>query len=1216
MGRKLDPDLTPDKEFKDLDKDNNQSLTVDEFAAGFTNFWLIGAIIVATLVVPFVLGYYICKSMRLPEYSTRMGFVLLAITASAVILYFGQLRKGIDLSGGVILVYAVDQDKTREMSADGMDAEGDYMDRLIAALNLRVNPGGQKEIVIRRFGENEVEIIVPEAQPAEIEQLKKTIRTAGFLEFRIMANDRNLSKFLRGDTDKLLEDAQKSESPRDVQIEITDPTTKQPVMLTVARWMPIDPDQINLERDFTPPLIKRKNAEGQDEVLAIVRDPFREREWVVRGNELRSAGQSRDSNTGQIAVSFNMTSVGGSNLGEMTGEFSPEDGGNFNHRMGIIFDGKLISAPGLKSVISDSGQITGNYTKQEVSSMVNILNAGSLPAVLIESPVSQNEIGATVGEDTIQKGSLAMVVSTGIVLLFMAAFYRFCGLVACGALLLNIAITFAVIVLVKAPLTLPGLAGLALGVGMAVDANVLIFERIREELDRGAALRMAIRNGFDRATTTIIDSNLTTVITAVILYWIGTDQVKGFAVTLIIGITANLFTAITCSRLVFDIADKKRLLTKLTMSRLIEGTKFDFIGKQQLCIAGSTILIVIGLVAVYTRGITLLDIDFAGGTSADLVFNEEKNVEDLRKELDDSGILDATVSKIERQDGKDIQFKVDTSLGNPSSLPIEFAKRDKNQDGKLDLTEYTDGRKDRSAAFAATRFAELDKNQDKFVDNEKEFAISREDVLYFYLEGIFGDKLRRNALTFSPPAAVETKSTSSTSASRSNDLAELKPADAAPAREPRAISAPAISAARKPRIRLASYQAEGEAAPTQEGDSNPAETPAAGQPPVEDLAPAAPEKPTDSPPADAKPADAKPADTAAATEQPQSPPTSPTDPAPSVPAPSVPAPAEPAKAEPATADPAKADPAKSAPESTTATSPSPRTTSVRGMQSSTTLTFAEKVSYKEVQGTLQLLVQEKFPGAQFRVIHAENPGSQEASTDWVFESSLPAADSKALLDGYAAKLAGEPVFPAASSIGPQVAGKSQQQAVLAIILSLLAIIVYVWIRFQKVVYGVAAVIALAHDVLVTLGFIALSSYFVNAVPGLAEVLQIDAFKINLTVVAAFLTIIGFSINDTIVIFDRVREVRGKSPHLTKEMVNLSVNQTLGRTFLTSFTVLTVVVILYFFGGEAIHGFAFAMLVGLISGVYSTVFIANPIVLYLSQKAEPAKSPVRAPAQVA
>lgn len=1131
-GRKLDPDLTPDKEFGALDVDNNQSLSVDEFSAGFDNMWLLGLIIVATLVVPFVVAVYLCRAMRLPEYSTRLGFVLLALAASLVIIWQGRLRYGIDLRGGVILVYAVDEDKTASLQEEGAGPEGDYMDRLIAALNLRVNPGGQKEIVIRKFGENEVEIIVPEAQPAEIEQLKKTIRTAGFLEFRIMANQRNLGRALRGDTDQLLEDAKKPESPRDVKIDVPTGEDGKQESVVVARWFPIDPQQVDLSTEGGPmSLITRKNDDGEDEVLALVRDPYREREWVVRGNELSSASQDRDNETGELAVAFVMTALGGANLGEMTGEFAPEDDGNFRHRMGIIFDGKLISAPGLRSVISDRGQITGSYTKQEVSFMVNILNAGSLPAVLMESPVSQNEIGATVGEDTIRKGRMSIMVSTALVLVFMVFFYRFSGLVACGALLLNILITVAVIILFKAPLTLPGLAGLALGIGMAVDANVLIFERIREELDRGAALRMAIRNGFDRASTTIIDSNLTTVITGLVLYWIGTDQVKGFAVTLIVGIVANLFTAITGTRLVFDIADKKRMLTKLSMSRVISGTNFDFIGKQRVCIGASIVLIVVGLVATYTRGITLLDIDFAGGTSADIVFKKSKNINELRKELAEGGVLDPTVSLIQRDDGDNIQFKVDTSLGNPSSLPIVFKNRDANGDGKLNPDEYVADRKDKAqaAAFARSRFAELDANGDGFVDSD-EFAISREDVLYYYLDGIFQDELRHNSLEFSPPAPLASAAATREVAPLARPMAEVHAAKSA--------------------FRLASYQAE-------QDDQ------------VE-------------PDAGATGSDDKPADAAT----------------------------DPVKADPATAGPEKPD---AAAPPTEATEPS---TSSGSLQSSTTLEFSEKLSYKQVQGALDLLVKEKFPQARIRVTHADEPGSQEANTKWVFESSLSPDQMRTLLGAYSAKLAAEPVFPAASSIGPQVADKAKQLAVLAVVVSLLAIIVYVWIRFQKVVYGVAAVVALAHDVLVTLGMVALSAYLAESLPALAAVLQVDPFKINLTVVAAFLTIIGFSINDTIVIFDRIRETRGKSPYLTADMVNGSVNQMLGRTFLTSFTVLLVVVILYFFGGEAIHGFAFAMLVGVLAGIYSSVFIANPIVLWMSAKPQPTKSELRSPAQVA
>jgi SecD/SecF fusion protein len=192
-----------------------------------------------------------------------------------------------------------------------------------------------------------------------------------------------------------------------------------------------------------------------------------------------------------------------------------------------------------------------------------------------------------------------------------------------------------------------------------------------------------------------------------------------------------------------------------------------------------------------------------------------------------------------------------------------------------------------------------------------------------------------------------------------------------------------------------------------------------------------------------------------------------------------------------------------------------------------------------------------------------------------------------------------PMFPMANKIGGRVSANMQVTALEAIFFSLIGTTIYLWLRFQKVVYGLAAAAALIHDVLVTVGMIAISAYIVNAVPGLASLLQIDSFQINLTIVAAILTIMGFSLNDTIVIFDRIREVRGKRPYISAEIVNTSVNQTLSRTILTSLTVFIVVTILYFFGGDGIHGFAYAFLVGIITGTYSTIYIANPVLLWLS-----------------
>ena len=185
-------------------------------------------------------------------------------------------------------------------------------------------------------------------------------------------------------------------------------------------------------------------------------------------------------------------------------------------------------------------------------------------------------------------------------------------------------------------------------------------------------------------------------------------------------------------------------------------------------------------------------------------------------------------------------------------------------------------------------------------------------------------------------------------------------------------------------------------------------------------------------------------------------------------------------------------------------------------------------------------------------------------------------------------------FHQTQKFGPQIAGDMQMLALTAMLFSFAGIITYIWLRFQHVTFGIAAVVALLHDVLVTLAAMALSFYVADAL----GVLLIEDFKISLPVIAAFLTIIGYSLNDTIVVFDRIREVRGKSHDLTDVMLNKSINQTLNRTLLTSVTTLIVVLVLYVFGGSGIHGFAFALVVGVIAGTYSSIFIAAPTLLVL------------------
>jgi SecD/SecF fusion protein len=204
-------------------------------------------------------------------------------------------------------------------------------------------------------------------------------------------------------------------------------------------------------------------------------------------------------------------------------------------------------------------------------------------------------------------------------------------------------------------------------------------------------------------------------------------------------------------------------------------------------------------------------------------------------------------------------------------------------------------------------------------------------------------------------------------------------------------------------------------------------------------------------------------------------------------------------------------------------------------------------------------------------------------------------DLKTALTSIQATLASTPLFDEVNTFASAVASEMKESALIAIILSIVAISGYIWFRFQSIVFGVAAIVALVHDVLVALGFVAMASW-VNGT-SIGDLLLIEDFRINLPMIAAFLTLVGYSLNDTIVMFDRIREVRGKNPAITIPMVNLSLNQTLGRTILTATTVFIVVFILYAFGGAGIHGFAWCLLIGCVAGTYSSIYIASPILIW-------------------
>jgi len=291
---------------------------------------------------------------------------------------------------------------------------------------------------------------------------------------------------------------------------------------------------------------------------AVRKIPYLLREkTLMTGEFIKDARVSLDSQFNQPFIPFELTDVGAKLFEQITGA-------NVGKKLAIILDNNVYSAPVIKDRIAGGrAMIEGQFDTKEASDLAIVLRSGSLPAPV--KILEQRTVGPSLGQDSIKKGILSTIISAALVVLFMIVYYKFSGIIADIALVLNIILTLAVLALFRATLTLPGIAGLVLSVGMAVDANILIHERIKEELRFGKTIRAAIDQGYHRAFSAIIDSNLTTFIAGILLYQFGTGPVKGFAVTLSIGILANLFTAVYITRVIFDFVSLRPGFKKLSI---------------------------------------------------------------------------------------------------------------------------------------------------------------------------------------------------------------------------------------------------------------------------------------------------------------------------------------------------------------------------------------------------------------------------------------------------------------------------------------------------------------------------------------------------------------------------------------------------------------------------------------------------------------------------
>jgi SecD/SecF fusion protein len=1057
------------------------------------------SLLLAVLVLAgsIALGYFLSQRWRMPEYSLKITTVIFAFFAGLVVCVFSwnNIKLGIDLRGGSILVYQV-QDTAKQLfsnegaSRSGGAAAGDKKDinmsELVAAVSRRINPGGQKEVTVRQLGARQVEIIVPEVNSEEIAQLEGILSSVGSLEFRILATPYRPNY--------------KTYMERGRQLPPTENQLRDDKGEVVAWWVNVAEGR---ENEFAPLASITATREvpyrGKMRMQVLV---VKDKEDVT-GDYLNRARAGFD-NGGRPAVDFHFKPTGAAKFGRLTGTHLPIESSDAKFHLAVILDDEIYSAPSIISTIHENGQITGEFTPEEVEKYAQVLNSGALPAALSREPVAKQIIGPTLGQDTIERGINSLLISVTVVFISVLFYYHFAGVVACLALTMNGLLLLAIMIGIKAPFTLPGLAGFALTIGMAVDANVLIYERMREEAARGAGLRMVIRNGFERALSAIVDSNLTTLITAVVLYAIGSDQVRGFAVTLFLGIVLSMFSAIFCARVVFDVAERRHWIEKVSMMRALGETHINFLGHKWVFIGLSIFLITIGAISAAARGRGILDIDFTGGVSLEILFKSPQKIADVRAKLEQTDLPDVVVSDVAVQgEQTGLRFKVNTST--PS-----------------------------------------DQQAEEFLRNV------REDVTK-----LFGNELERNALAVDGVATITSDAPPATSVA---PAASAKPAEKSAAK-------PAEKPAEKPAAKTDGKQSQWRVSPSLHpmallvsqailGQADKSPAPPAGK---DKEAPKAAEKPTQA----AAPA-----------------------------TPAAPAPAQAAPATPA-ASPSAASPAPVA---------AVGSTFVGGTKA--TLKFAQAVNHGSLEVLFRSAITKVIGQGRAADVRMSNPDyvkdpSARPYKEWEVQILLPVDEAQKVFGEVRSQISSMPHFPSSNTVGGVVAEVTRNNAMLALLVSAVCILIYLWVRFQRFTYGIGAVVSLVHDVAICVGMVAVSFY----VAPLLGFLMIEPFKINLTLVTAFLTVAGYSLNDTIVIFDRIREVRGKAPRVSQDMINLSINQTLGRTFLTGLTSLMVIITLYILGGPTIHGFAFAMIVGVVTGTYSSIYIASPFLLWVSGKAE-------------
>ncbi|NLX58380.1 MAG: protein translocase subunit SecD [Phycisphaerae bacterium] len=1035
-------------------------------------------------------------------------------------------RLGIDLQGGTNLVYEVVGESDQER-----------MDDIIKVLKGRVDPTGTRNYAITsRIGSGRIEVSMAGSDSEEVQTVKRLLGRNGRLTFRLLADPEDVPNFeelaqrrlegvrepldrfewvplkysSRTDWDRVAAFLSLGNLSRDEAAKLHVSPFYRPGVAGAAQGMAIfvihqagdagkaetattvvsdQPDDgseaTTAESATEPATAETAAAAPAPEQLSDVEVLVRRDTPVVEGEDF--AKTAKDTQDGRPIVHFVMKPGARNNLRGLTGP-------HIGKRMAIVLDGKVTSAPSIRAELDAGGIIEGYDSPQERDEVLTVLQSGSLDVDL--RLLSERQVGPELGQDNISRGLTASWIALLAVIAVMILFYFFAGLVADIAVVLNLVIIVVIMYTMKGVWTLPGIAGLILTVGMSVDANVLVFERIREELERGSSIRLAIRNGYSRALPAIFDGNLTTFLTGVILAFVGSPEVKGFAIVLCIGLVTSMFTALLVTRVLFDVLLGAGLLRTLRMMpRLVKPGQVRFTRLARPCIFLSAILVVTGIAVSTYVGEDKYAMEFRGGTAVELNFSEAVQIDAVRSRVAglDSGVV-ATLWLKDATDVPAVREKVAGLSGEyADALVIGLPDEEGVVTGHGYRIQVFSADTAKVAADLAGAFATTLQNApvpastlsmgygsavvQPIIYRDGEFADRRYSVRVLSSDDeIVKETLRQRfrdvlAKTSELQVKVETR---------------ILDKDMVLQMQNRGLDA-STAGSKLILNEYLKYVGSIQATIDLVGDERP----------VRDVAKRLDEY-------------------------------------------------------------------------------------LRNQEPDKASVAREILPYPGLARGDR--------GYSKFLVHVYDP--RLGTTDQAVVERTREAWQVALRNGIA-KAPALISTKVAKSIGDEAKG----QALYAAAASLAIIILYIWFRFARISYGLAAVLSLVHDVAIVLGMVVVFSWFGRNVPLIGEM------KIDLPMIGAFLTLIGYSLNDTIVVFDRIREIRGKFGELSESVIDASINQTLTRTIMTSFTTFIVVFILYLFGGvqSAVHGFAFVLMFGVIWGTYSSIAIASPLLLLLRKR---------------